>query len=67
MYYVGEGSGVSISGLTSKVVDLSSISENITIADGYKVKGTLAGDYKISIAAGATVMLEDVYIDRYCE
>ena len=42
---------------------LSTLSSDYTAADGETLYGTLAGNYKISIAAGATVTLKDVTID----
>jgi len=44
------------------VTDLSTISANYTVSNGETITGTLAGSYKISIAAGATVTLKDVNI-----
>ena len=45
------------------VTDLSTISANYTVSNGETITGTPAGNYKISIAAGATVTLKDVTID----
>ena len=45
------------------VTDLSTISANYTVSNGETITGTLAGSYKISIAADATVTLKDVTID----
>ena len=45
------------------VTDLSTISADYTVSNGETITGTLAGSYKISIAAGATVTLKDVTID----
>jgi hypothetical protein len=45
------------------MVDLASVTENTTIADGFVVKGTLASNVQISIADGATVTLQDVTIN----
>jgi len=44
-------------------IDLSTVTGNITIEDGYTVTGKLAGNYKVSIAAGATVILDGVTIN----
>ena len=44
------------------VTDLSTISANYTVSNGETITGTLAGSYKISIAAGATVTLKDMTI-----
>ncbi len=43
--------------------DLSSLTGNYTAQDGEILTGTLGGDYKITIAEGATVMLRDVTIN----
>ena len=43
-------------------VNLATLTGNITLLDGDIVTGTLQGDYKISIADGATVTLKDVDI-----
>lgn len=42
---------------------LSTLSSDYTAADGETLYGTLTGNYKISIADGATVTLKDVTID----
>ena len=44
-------------------VDLSTLTTHYTAQDGETLTGTLGGDYKISIAAGATVKLQDVTIN----
>ena len=49
-------------GPTVKVVDLSTVTADTTVADGYTITGTLANNVKISIADGATVTLKDVTI-----
>ena len=43
--------------------DLSTINANYTASDGEVLTGTLAGNYKISIADGATVTLDGVTIN----
>lgn len=51
---------------TSKLVNLTTISGNITLEDGDVLTGTLDGttqNYKISIAAGATVTLSGATIE----
>ena len=62
--------GVSVE-LVSKTIDLSKVTGNIMIPDGYTVTGTLAGNYQISIASGATVTLDGVTINgvnsEYCK
>ena len=55
--------GCSKSEMEEPVTDLSTIIANYTAADGETLYGTLAGNYKIAIAAGATVTLKDVTID----
>ena len=50
-------------GPTEKVVDLSTVTADTTVADGYTITGTLANNVKISIADGATVTLKDVTIN----
>ena len=45
-----------------KIVDLSTVTEDTIVEDGYTITGTLEGDYKISIADGATVTLKDADI-----
>ncbi len=47
----------------ANIVDLSKLTENTELKDGDVVKGTLAGNYKISIADGATVTLDGVTIN----
>ena len=46
------------------VLDLSLVTGNTTVPDGVTITGTLGGDYKISIAEGATVTLNGVTINR---
>ena len=46
----------------SKVTDLSSLTGNYTALNGETLTGTLTGNYKISIADGATVTLDGVTI-----
>ena len=46
-----------------KTIDLSTLTANKTIQDGYTLTGTLANKVKISIAAGATVTLDNVTIN----
>ena len=45
-------------------VDLSTIHSDYTVQDGTVLTGTLGGNHKISIAAGASVMLKGVSINR---
>ena len=44
------------------VIDLSTINSDVTIPDGYKVTGTLSGDYIVTIADGANVKFDGVNI-----
>ena len=46
------------------IVDLSTVTEDTVVENGYTITGTLKGDYKISIADGATVTLK--YVDITC-
>lgn len=46
-----------------KVVDLSSLTGNTTVEDGYTITGTLAGSYMISIAEDATVTLKNINME----
>lgn len=46
-----------------KTIDLSTLTANKTIQDGYTLTGTLANKVKISIADGATVTLDNVTIN----
>ncbi len=45
-----------------KILVLDGVDKDTTVEDGYTITGTLKGDYKISIADGATVTLKDVDI-----
>ena len=45
------------------VVDLSTINSDVVIKDGYKVTGTLSGDYKVTIADSANVTFDGVNIN----
>ncbi len=56
-------SNVTVSATFKQLVDLSTITSDTTIPDGYIVTGTLANSVKISIAAGATVTLKNVSIN----
>ena len=46
-----------------KTIDLSTLTANKTVQDGYTLTGTLANKVKISIADGATVTLDNVTIN----
>ena len=54
--------GVEVS-LEPKTINLSEVSGDKTIQDGYTVTGTLGAEVKISIADGATVTLDGVSIN----
>ena len=43
--------------------DLSTLTADYTASDGALLTGTLSGNYKVSIASGATVMLKNVTIN----
>ena len=45
-----------------KIIVLDNVTKDTTVEDGYTVIGTLKGNYKISIASGATVTLQGVNI-----
>jgi uncharacterized coiled-coil protein SlyX len=45
------------------VIDLSTINSDVEIPDGYKVTGTLNGNHKVTIAAGASVTFDGVNIN----
>ena len=49
--------------ITSRVVNLADITANTVIEDGKIITGTLGGNYKISIADGATVTLRSATIN----
>ena len=50
------------SGAGAATIDLSTVKAHTTIADGDVVTGSLSGEYRITIAAGATVKLKNAYI-----
>jgi hypothetical protein len=47
----------------SRVVDLAALTDNATFRDGSVLAGTLGGNYRISIADGATVTISNVVIN----
>lgn len=51
----------------SKVIDLGEVTGNTTAGYGDILTGTLGGNYKISVADGATVTLQDVNISCLTE
>ncbi|MBR3542798.1 MAG: hypothetical protein IKN82_03755 [Treponema sp.] len=57
------GGGGGGGGPTAKTIDLSTVTADTTVADGYTITGTLGANVKISIADGATVTLKDVAIN----
>ena len=50
-------------GALAATLDLSTVSANITVANGTILKGKLGGNYKISIAAGAKVRFDNVTVN----
>ena len=60
------GGGGGGGGPTAKTIDLSTVTADTTVADGYTITGTLANNVKISIAAGATVTLKNASINADC-
>ncbi len=54
--------GLVAGALADDEIDLSEVKSDITIADGTTLTGTLSGNHKLSIAAGATVTLESAII-----
>ena len=48
---------------SAATVDLANISADTTLADGDVAYGTLGGNYKVSIAAGATVVLSNAVVN----
>lgn len=46
------------------IVNLSTVTEDTTVEDGYTITGTLGGNFKISIADGAKVTIQDVNITK---
>ena len=55
--------GVSLTAYAAEPINLSTLTDNYTANDGDVLTGTLGGNYKISIADGATVTLNDVIIN----
>ena len=49
--------------IESRIVNLAAITGSVTVTNGYTVTGELAGNYKVTIADGATVTLWDVTIE----
>ena len=47
-------------------LDLSTVTADTTVADGFTITGTLANNVKISIADGATVTLKNASINADC-
>lgn len=44
------------------IIDLAAVTANTTVTNGFKITGTLADNYQISIADGATVTLDNANI-----
>ena len=49
--------------MKNMVVDLSALADDYEAEDGMILTGTLSGDYKITVAAGATITLRDAIIN----
>lgn len=63
-YYHESGDVISMTVNTATdIVDLGDVTANKTITNGQTVIGTLGGNYKISIANGATITLENATIN----
>ncbi|MBQ3997833.1 MAG: hypothetical protein II644_00685 [Paludibacteraceae bacterium] len=58
-----DGYELRTTGLAEKIIDLASLTGNYTAQDKDILTGTLGGNYKISIADGATVVLRDATIN----
>ena len=64
--YIGNSTAVAMAVKTvgtSRTLDLSTITDHTTVEDCWTMTGTLGGNYKISIADGATVTLNGVTIN----
>jgi hypothetical protein len=61
--YAYETKSVSYTLKVTRLVNLSTLTSEFIAKDCYILTGTLAGNYKISIAAGASVELKDVTIN----
>lgn len=54
---------VTVTAAAAKIVDLSTLTEDTVVADGYTITGTLAAAVKVSIADGAKVTLKGASIN----
>ena len=61
-YYAGDGIAMTIN-TESNIINLSTVYENWTAENGWTLTGTLSGNYKITIADGATVTLDNISIN----
>ena len=64
--YIGNSTAVAMAVNTvgtSRTLDLSTVTDHTTVEDCWTMTGTLGGNYKISIADGATVTLSGVTIN----
>ena len=62
-YYTNSGDGYSVTlSPTEHIVDLSTLTDNYEAQNNDVLTGTLAGNYKITVADGATVTLRDATI-----
>ena len=60
---LSSGINMTVNTAGDRSINLATVSANTTINDGYRVYGTLGGNYKISIAVDATVTLDGVTIN----
>ena len=61
--YLTESASFTLTEAASNIIDLVNVTSNTTVGDGYTVTGTLGAEVKISIAAGATVTLNNASIN----
>ena len=62
LYWYNQAANEYFPAPAEKILVLDDVNEDTTVEDGYTITGTLQGDYKISIADGATVTFRDVDI-----
>ena len=61
--YLTESASFTLTEAASNIIDLVNVTSNTTVGDGYTVTGTLGAEVKISIAADATVTLNNASIN----
>ena len=61
--YLTESASFTLTEAASNIIYLADVTSNTTVGDGYTVTGTLGAEVKISIAAGATVTLDNASIN----